>query len=132
MPTIPVYQGARFTIRAWGEAGSCALLEFLRKLESEGNPDSKRLLHLLSHTAEQGPPRNTRQCRALKGKRADGLWEFKAPGGARIIWFYDAQRIIICSHGFVKKKDKTPLEEIDRAQSIKKRYFQERKEAHDS
>ena len=127
MPTVLLREGARFAIRAWGDERSCELIDFLAKLERAAPADQARLLYLIQRTADWGPPHNERQCRALQGKQALGLYEFKTPGGARVLWFYDEGSLIICSHGFVKKKDKTPLEEIKRAQTIRTQYLREKK-----
>ena len=55
---------------------------------------------------------------------ADGIWQFKVRGGLyRIPWFYDAKRLIICTHFFVKKGQKTPSAEQERAIRIKQEYF---------
>jgi hypothetical protein len=55
---------------------------------------------------------------------ADGIWQFKVNGGSyRIPWFYDENRLIICTHFFVKKGQKTPAAERERALKIKKEYF---------
>lgn len=129
MPILRLRQGIRFSIFAWGDENSCELLEFLEKLEEDTNSDATRLSYLISRTAEYGPPRNEQQCRALEGRHAEGLFEFKAPGGARILWFYDANRIIICTHGFVKKGTNTPRGQIDRAQSIRQQYLKETRHA---
>jgi hypothetical protein len=127
MPTVLLKQGARLAIRAWGDEQACELIEFLATLERNSPADQARLLYLIQRTAEIGPPHNERQCRALKGKQALGLYEFKTPGGARVLWFYDEGSLIICSHGFIKKKDKTPPEEIKRAQAIRTQYQREKK-----
>lgn len=128
MPTVEVQAGDRFSIHAWGTDKNCQLLDFLETLKDASNSDYERLLYLIIRTADNGPPYNKKQCRALQGKKADDLFEFKAPNGARIIWFYDANKIIVCSHGFTKKKDRTDPQEIDRAQTIRTLYFQEKKE----
>ncbi len=127
MPTIEVQTGDRFSIHAWGTDEKCQLLDFLETLKDQVNSDYTRLLYLITRTANNGPPYNEKQCRALQGKKAVDLFEFKAPNGARIIWFYDANRIIVCSHGFTKKKNRTDPEEIDRVQAIKILYFEEKK-----
>ena len=125
MPILTIREGARYAICAWGSEDSCELLRFLENLERESNPDATRIAYLISRTAAHGPPRNELQCRALEGKHAEGLFEFKAPGGTRVLWFYDRNRIIVCTHGFVKKGPKTPRKEIDKAQAIRRLYFEE-------
>lgn len=126
MPVLTIKEGVKYAIYAWSGDDSCQLLEFLEGLERESSSDATRIAYLFSRTVEYGPPRNELQCRALEGKHAQGLYEFKAPGGARILWFYDKNRIIICTHGFVKKGQKTPRREIDRAQSIRQLYLKEK------
>ena len=74
-------------------------------------------LRLLDYTSNCGPPRNSEKCRPL----ADGLFEFKADS-LRLIWFWDSGCVILCTHGFVKKRQKTPQAEIERAKSIRAFY----------
>ncbi len=70
------------------------------------------MLRLLSFASEQGPPRNVE----LSHKIAGEIWEFIA-GQLRVLWFYDEGRVIVCSHGFLKRTRKTPPGEIDRAEA---------------
>ena len=126
MPILTIKEGFRNAIYAWGGEESCQLLQFLDDLQRASNPDATWIAYLFNRTAELGPPRNEQQCRALKGKHAKGFFEFKAPGGTRILWFYDKRRIIICTHGFVMKGQKTPRKEIDKAQAIREWYLKEK------
>jgi phage-related protein len=129
MPILTIKEGVRYAIYAWRGEDSCQLLQFLENLDRESNPDATRIAYLISRTADHGPPRNELHCRALEGKHAEGLFEFKAPGGTRVLWFYDKNRIIICTHGFVKKGQKTPRKEIDKAQAIRQLYLEETENA---
>ena len=81
----------------------------------------------MQRSADHGPPRNEDLCRKLEGNHAEGLYEFKAINGGRILWFYDMHRrhIIICTHGFEKKKQDTPPSEIKRAQRIRQQHKKE-------
>lgn len=38
------------------------------------------------------------------------LWQTEQ-GRVRILWFYDRDRVIVCSHGFIKRTRKTPENE---------------------
>lgn len=50
------------------------------------------------------------------------IWEF-IKGDIRVLWFYGkGSRIVVCSHGFIKKSRKTPIKEINHAVAIKKEY----------
>lgn len=59
------------------------------------------------------------------------IWEFRALWGGiayRLLAFWDtsAETLVIATHGFVKKTQKTPAKEIKRAERIRKEYFDEK------
>ena len=43
------------------------------------------------------------------------------------IQFNITKSLIICTHGFIKKDQKTPLKEIEKAESLMKLYYQQTK-----
>ena len=45
----------------------------------------------------------------------------------RVLYFYDEGRIVICTHGFVKKSQKTRQSEIKHALQIMRKYFEDKK-----
>jgi len=52
----------------------------------------------------------------------DGIFELRVSFENRIarsLYFYESERQLIFTHGFVKKTQKTPKGEIDRARSIR-------------
>ncbi len=100
MPIQLLRAGAKFDIYAWGDEQHCDTLEFLEQLAENTTADANRLLYLIIRTADHGPLNNEQQLRSL----GDGIFEFKAPHTARLLWFYDANRIIICTHGFSGKR----------------------------
>ena len=55
------------------------------------------------------------------------IWQISS-GKYRLLYFYDAGRRIICTHYFVKGKDKTPRKEINKAQKHRDDYFKAKKE----
>jgi hypothetical protein len=113
-------------IRAWGSESSCQVLELLEELAKNANPDASALWRLISETADNGVTRNKEKCRPVQGNKGKGLYEFKARGGTRVLWFYD-RKDIICTHGF---KNGQPLAaSIKTAQAIKKRHFEEKENA---
>jgi phage-related protein len=93
-----------------GPRGDCPLLEFLAGLEARLAADGRAMLRLLAFVAEQGPPRNVETSHKIAGE----VWELIA-GRLRVLWFYDEGRLVVCSHGFVKRTRKTPAGEIERA-----------------
>jgi phage-related protein len=97
--------------------GDCPLLEFLTGLEAQLAADGRSMLRLLSFVAEQGPAHNVEVSHKIAGE----IWEFIA-GRLRVLWFYDQGRLVVCSHGFVKRTRKTPPGEIERAQAAFQAY----------
>ncbi len=56
----------------------------------------------------------------------DNIWEVRTKLGSsifRIFAFFDGHKIVL-THGFVKKTQKTPQGEIEKAENFKKDYFQ--------
>ena len=67
-------------------------------------------------------------------KKLDGtdIWEFRTLYKGiqyRLLafWDTDAETLVIATHGFVKKTQKTPSKEINKAEAIKKLYFNSKK-----
>ena len=62
-------------------------------------------------------------------KNTDGIWEvsvittFKS---IRILCFQDEGNLVILTNCFLKKTQKTPKKEIDKAEKLKKVYFTEK------
>lgn len=59
------------------------------------------------------------------------IWEFRTYYAGiwyRILafWDTDTETLIITTHGFCKKSNKTPQKEIDKAIAIKKEYFRQK------
>ena len=60
-----------------------------------------------------------------------GLFEVRVEVGSdiyRVFSFFDEGRLIILLNGFRKKSQKTPKNEIELAEKIKKQYFDEKSE----
>jgi phage-related protein len=58
-----------------------------------------------------------------------GLYEIRIQSGTniyRVFCFFDKQNIVVIGHGFQKKTQKTPKNEIEKAQKIRKEYFDEK------
>ena len=59
----------------------------------------------------------------------DGLYEIRVQSGRnifRIFCFFDDNKIVVVGHGFQKKTQKTPDREIERAERIKREYYEEK------
>jgi phage-related protein len=60
---------------------------------------------------------------------ADNLWEFRTQYNGiqyRLLAFWDEQnrRLVVATHGFIKKTWKVPKKEISRAKALRKKYYE--------
>jgi hypothetical protein len=101
------------------DRGDCPVAEFLTNQPSNFEANRDRLIALFDHVVKNGP-------RLLPEERchqiANDIWEFIA-GKLRIAWFYDEGKIIVCTHGFVKKTRKTKKSDTQKALDARKLYF---------
>lgn len=61
---------------------------------------------------------------------SDGLYEIRVQLGNnifRVFCFFDEGKLVVLLSGFQKKTQKTPPGEIERAERLKKEYFEEKK-----
>jgi phage-related protein len=59
-------------------------------------------------------------------KNTSGLYEIRVQIGSntyRIFCFFDVDNLVIIGHGFQKKSQKTPKQQIEKAEKIKKDYY---------
>jgi phage-related protein len=62
-------------------------------------------------------------------RETDGLYEIRVQLGRnifRIFCFFDGDKVVILLTGFQKKTQKTPSQEIQRAQRLKSEYYEEK------
>jgi len=105
-----VYPGLKFTIAyIIDPSGACPAGEFF---DSLGLPDKAKMNALFRTAADHAPFHNPEKF----GNLGAGLYEFKSHQ-IRMPFAYSSseRQLILVTHGFIKKKDKTPREEIDRA-----------------
>jgi phage-related protein len=112
------YQGPYTLYAACDARGACTLLEFLDGLGADLEKDSDRMLALLERVAQQGPVRNDKISHKIEGD----IWEF-IQGRLRVFYFYDEGRVVVCTHGLVKKTQKTPKGDIAMANRIREQYL---------
>ena len=72
-------------------------------------------------------------------KLRDEIWEFRTLFNKthfRIFAFWDRdeeqETLVLATHGIIKKTDKTPKREIDKAEQIRLRYFELKKKKNDN
>ncbi|MBF0134314.1 MAG: type II toxin-antitoxin system RelE/ParE family toxin [Magnetococcales bacterium] len=95
----------------------------LKDLDGLDKHEKNKILKLLSTIADGD--RNPQQLPDDRCHQIDAgkkLWQFRI-GNIRIPWFYDEGKIVVCSHVFIKKCQKTPQSEILRATKLKQEYF---------
>jgi hypothetical protein len=126
MPVKSLPRGAKYEISFWlDEEGRCYVEEFILELYSNNDPDAESMVNRLEQTSNHGPSSNPQKFRYLKGS-AQGLVEFKARGGARILGFIDQdRRRIVCTHGVPKLKEKRFERWVQRALEVKELYLVE-------
>lgn len=102
-----------------GDEDCCPITEFLE--EAEGSNYEKHangLMVLLERFAEHGHEIfNDKQCHYID--KNNKIWQLRK-GSLRLLWFYGGKnRVIVCSHAFIKKSQKTPPKEKAKAIKLK-------------
>ena len=66
-------------------------------------------------------------------KLQDEIWEFRTLFNKthyRLLAFWDrtekTDTVVVSTHGFIKKTDKTPKSEIDKAEKLRQKYFNDK------
>lgn len=67
----------------------------------------------------------------FKKLEGSNIWEFRTLYGKikyRLLSFFDTESgaLIITTHGFIKKTQKTPAKELERAEAIRKEYYKQK------
>ena len=102
----------------------CELLGALESLETCEEASGDRLLALFELVAADGlSALNSQQFHLVDSKH--GIYEFIA-GRLRVLFFKGKSgQLVICTHLFMKKSQKTPDDEKEKAVKLKKRYEKE-------
>lgn len=98
--------------------GSCPAEEFLQDLARSNDKESRASLarfHAYVVQIGQGGRLTPKQFKKLEGN----IWEFRISRKApRVLCFMEHGHYVL-THGFMKKQDKVPRQEIDRAERIR-------------
>ena len=99
-------------------------LEFLQRVESKTR---EKIVYNIDKA------RYTLDPKLFKKLTGTDIWEFRTfykGKQYRLLAFWDKTKevdtLVIASHGFIKKTDKTPIKEIERASKIMKEYFEQK------
>jgi phage-related protein len=111
----------RWQIASPAEADGQSQVEiFVDGLAASFSSSAEGLLIMLERHSRQGPDAfNTAQVHYVDQK--EKIYEY-IKGRLRLFWFEDGDRVVICTHGIIKKTQKTPKREIDRAIRVKRAY----------
>ena len=98
-------------------------LEVVEFLKSQNPKATKKILSVIDYVAYGDMNKDF-----FKKLENTDIWEFRAQfmGIAyRLLAFWDTkeQALIITTHGFIKKTQKTPYKEIEKAERKRKEYF---------
>lgn len=125
MDVVMLTEG-KFSVTAYAEHSGdewvVPLVEFLSGLEEKqygGMVDG--IFALFAHFSEVGTHIGKDLCHLVD--QGQGIYEF-IKGDLRVLWFYakGQKGIVVCSHGFVKKGQKTPNKEKKKAIRLKQAY----------
>ena len=99
----------------------CPLLVELANLEAVHDAHKQRLLAMIELAATSGlDALSTEQCHLID--KNEKIYEFIA-GKLRIPFFkLDSGKVVLCTHVFLKKTQKTPTTEVQKAVRLKKKY----------
>ncbi len=118
-----IRRGARFRLMAVGiqenDKVHLPYLEFQHDALCRAAKEWPKLVRILDHTADHGPPRDEEKSKPLR----EGIFEFRTKGGLRLLWFYDEGHVVICVNGYIKQRQKISNAEMDEAIQWKNNYF---------
>lgn len=121
MDLLFMIEGSRFTL--YSVLTSNGVPAFLEGLKEKDRPEFDRMIRRLEQLSNRGPSRRRDEFNYL----GEDLYEAKTNGGARVVFFYDRNSIVICAAGFSKKSRKTPTRVLEAARSRKNLYEKQKK-----
>lgn len=101
--------------------GRTGVETFIEGLGANFQANAAGIVAMMEMHSEHGSAEfNTKQCHYVD--QGEEIYEY-IKGRLRFFWYEDEDRIVICTHGIIKKDQKTPKREIDKAIRIKKAYL---------
>ena len=110
------------------ENGDMPAQEFLDSLDIKMNAKMVRTISMLQNN---GPDLREPYSKHLD----DGIFELRAKVGSdisRVLYFFIVGRCAILTHGFIKKTQKTPKPEIDKAKVYREDYMKREENRHEN
>jgi phage-related protein len=103
-------------------ATECELKEVLAQPDSN-DLGSRMMVLLRQDLPASGPPRSEELSKQLDG----AIYEFrktpKRGPALRVLWFYDEGRVVVCTHAYWKRTQRTPRSEIEKARRLHSDYL---------
>lgn len=97
--------------------------EFLASLDPKS---AAKVIYNIDLAEQTNDPR-------LFKKLQEEIWEFRTRymgKKIRLLAFWDKtgnkETLVVATHGFIKKVDKVPAKEMERAENLRKKYFEEK------
>lgn len=104
-----------------------AYKNYFANFMAEQSLPAKKKIYWTLNLIETVPQISGKFLKKLEG--TDGLFEIRVEFGGdmfRIFCFFDEGKLVILLNGFAKKTQKTPLREIERANRLRKQYYEEK------
>ena len=100
---------------------ACSLIDDFNDIEATYEKSRDRLLEYFKYVASGGPQAlNSAQCHQIDANNR--IYEFIA-GKLRVLFFQSTKgSLIVCTHMFLKKTQKTPIKEVSKAIRARKQY----------
>ena len=104
--------------------GQCPVWEFLEdlRIKSASNKDARIQHKQVSLYIELLQQNGTRLNDNITKHLENGIWELR-PGNNRVFYFFYENNTFVLLHQFLKKSQKTPKREIEKAKSERIDYF---------
>lgn len=113
--TSPIYKG-----------NLCYLEHFMSNLSNNYSKSLAGLIVFMEDHSDNGRDIfNTDQCHYVH--KEEKIYEY-IKGDLRVFWFEDEGKVVVCTHGVIKKSQKTRRNEINKAIRIKQSYFLNKKD----
>ena len=100
----------------------CDVLDFAEQLRRDDPAEGARLMRAFARMAAW-PAANTRRSRSL----AHDILELKTPGGVRVLYFFDENRVVVCSEAMMKPKQRGLQVAVERAARHRWRYLNDKR-----
>ena len=111
-------QGRKLRFCAIGDGGKTyEIRKFLNGLQKSCPADHKKMMARIVRTINEGPSKNTEHWRWIHGNDYQGMGEMKVHG-RRVLCMVEDDRLLVCSHGIGKIKEKEFEKECQHARRM--------------